>query len=107
MCFSSHFCYGYLIVYMLDMQDKGLRELSATALSSLVKFEPENFANVILEKLVPCTLSSDLCMRHGATLAIGEVVLALHKHNYAISTGQYAGYLLQSALSLSLSLSHY
>ncbi|KAL8542768.1 hypothetical protein ACS0TY_003596 [Phlomoides rotata] len=67
--------------------DKGLREVSATALSSLVKFEPENFANVILEKLVPCTLSSDLCMRHGATLAIGEVVLALHKHNYAISTG--------------------
>ncbi|KAL8555073.1 hypothetical protein ACS0TY_003029 [Phlomoides rotata] len=65
--------------------DKGLRELSATALSSLVRFEPGNFANV-LEKLVPCTLSSDLCMRHGATLAIGEVVLALHKHNYAIST---------------------
>ncbi|KAH6812160.1 ARM repeat superfamily protein [Perilla frutescens var. frutescens] len=66
--------------------DKGLRELAATALSSLVKFEPEYFANVILEKLVPCTLSSDLCMRHGATLATGEVVWALHKHNYALST---------------------
>ncbi|KAL0339271.1 UNVERIFIED_CONTAM: Tubulin-folding cofactor D [Sesamum angustifolium] len=66
--------------------DKGLRELAATALSSLVKFEPEYFANVVLEKLVPCTLSSDLCMRHGATLAIGEVVLALRRHNYVIST---------------------
>ncbi|PIN05322.1 Beta-tubulin folding cofactor D [Handroanthus impetiginosus] len=66
--------------------DKGLRELAATALSSLVKFEPEYFANVILEKLVPSTLSSDLCMRHGATLATGEVVLALNKHNFVLST---------------------
>ncbi|KAL0347692.1 UNVERIFIED_CONTAM: Tubulin-folding cofactor D [Sesamum calycinum] len=75
-----------LTVACYDREDKGLRELAATALSSLVKFEPEYFANVILEKLVPCTLSSDLCMRHGATLAIGEVVLALRRHNYVIST---------------------
>ncbi|KAG6437798.1 hypothetical protein SASPL_102728 [Salvia splendens] len=66
--------------------EKGLRELASTALSLLVKFEPEYFANVILDKLVPCTLSSDLCMRHGATLATGEVVLALHKHSYALPT---------------------
>lgn len=66
--------------------DKSLRELAATALSLLVKFEPEYFANVIMEKLVPCTLSSDLCMRHGGTLATGELVLALYKHNYALST---------------------
>ncbi|KAI3449108.1 hypothetical protein Pfo_005773 [Paulownia fortunei] len=66
--------------------DKGLRELAATALSSLVKFDPEYFANVILEKLFPCTLSSDLCMRHGATLATGEVVLALNKQNCVLST---------------------
>ncbi|XP_047981355.1 tubulin-folding cofactor D isoform X1 [Salvia hispanica] len=66
--------------------EKGLRELASTALSLLVKFEPEYFANVILDKLVPCTLSSDLCMRHGATLATGEVVLALHKQSYALPT---------------------
>ncbi|XP_057805540.1 tubulin-folding cofactor D [Salvia miltiorrhiza] len=66
--------------------EKGLRELASTALSLLVKFEPEYLAIVILEKLVPCTLSSDLCMRHGATLATGEVVLALHKHSYALPT---------------------
>ncbi|KAL6560372.1 hypothetical protein OROGR_003931 [Orobanche gracilis] len=65
--------------------DKSLRELAATALSALVKFEPEYFANIILEKLSPCTLSSDLCMRHGAVLATGEVVLALHMHNYILS----------------------
>lgn len=71
----------------LDMQEKGLRELAATALSCLVKFEPEYFADVIFDKLVPCTLSTDLCMRHGATLATGEVVLAIHKCNYVLSTG--------------------
>ncbi|KAL6560374.1 hypothetical protein OROGR_003933 [Orobanche gracilis] len=65
--------------------DKSLRELAATALSALVKFDPEYFANIILEKLSPCTLSSDLCMRHGAVLATGEVVLALHMHNYILS----------------------
>ncbi|KAG8363393.1 hypothetical protein BUALT_Bualt19G0017700 [Buddleja alternifolia] len=69
--------------------DKGLRELAASALSSLVKFEPEYFANVILEELVPHTLSSDLCKRHGATLATGEVVLALHEHNYVLPTDKH------------------
>ncbi|KAL2514965.1 Tubulin-folding cofactor D [Forsythia ovata] len=66
--------------------DKSLRELAANAISSLVKFKPDYFANVVLEKLIPCTLSSDLCMRHGATLAAGEVVLALHEGNYVLST---------------------
>ncbi|GFP94995.1 tubulin-folding cofactor d [Phtheirospermum japonicum] len=66
--------------------DKSLREIAATALSSLVKFDPGYFADVILEKLAPWTLSSDLCMRHGAVLAAGEVVLALHMHNYVLST---------------------
>lgn len=58
--------------------DKSLRELAAEALSALVKYDPEYFASFVVEKLIPCTLSSDLCMRHGATLAAGELVLALH-----------------------------
>lgn len=66
--------------------DKGLRELATNALSALVRYKPDYFAGVILEKLIPCTLSSDLCMRHGATLAVGEVILALHKCDYLLST---------------------
>ncbi|XP_031269631.1 tubulin-folding cofactor D isoform X1 [Pistacia vera] len=66
--------------------DKALRELAAEALSALVKYEPEYFANFVVEKLIPCTLSTDLCTRHGATLAAGEVVLALHQCDYALST---------------------
>lgn len=65
--------------------EKGLRELAAKALSSLVKYEPEHFADSVLERIIPCTLATDLCMRHGATLAAGELVLALHKCNYTLS----------------------
>ncbi|CAI9103662.1 OLC1v1002186C2 [Oldenlandia corymbosa var. corymbosa] len=64
--------------------DKGLRELATNALSALVKFNAEYFADVVLEKLIPLTLSTDLCMRHGATLALGEVVLALHEFGYLL-----------------------
>ncbi|XP_022574223.2 tubulin-folding cofactor D-like [Brassica napus] len=66
--------------------DKSLRELAAKALAALVKYEPEYFFNYVLEKLIPCTLSTDLCMRHGATLAAGEVVLALHQCGYVHSS---------------------
>lgn len=70
------------------MQDKVLRELSASALAALVKYQPDYFANTILERLVPCTLSTDLCMRHGATLAAGELILALNELNYVLSVGK-------------------
>lgn len=66
-----------------------MRELAAEALSALVKYDPDHFVNLVLEKLIPCTLSSDLCMRHGATLAAGEIVLAIHQCGYALSSGRY------------------
>ena len=75
-------------------QDKGLRELAADALSALVKYDPEYFASYAVEKLIPCTLSSDLCMRHGATLAVGEVVLSLHQCGHILSSGSYSFSLL-------------
>ncbi|CAH2063338.1 unnamed protein product [Thlaspi arvense] len=65
--------------------DKSLRELAAETLAALVKYEPKHFDNYVLEKLIPCTLSTDLCMRHGVTLAAGEVVLALHQCGYVLS----------------------
>ncbi|KAJ8632216.1 hypothetical protein MRB53_025552 [Persea americana] len=65
--------------------DKGLRELAAQALSALSKYDLGYFADSVLERLIPCTLSSDLCMRHGATLAAGELVLALHQSGIMLS----------------------
>ncbi|XP_008812353.2 tubulin-folding cofactor D isoform X2 [Phoenix dactylifera] len=59
--------------------DKSLRELAAEALSALAKYDHEYFAGYVVEKLIPCTLSLDLCTRHGATLAAGELVLTLHQ----------------------------
>ncbi|XP_061363955.1 tubulin-folding cofactor D [Gastrolobium bilobum] len=82
---------GYLFPFVDDLLDrkichwdKSLRELAAEALSFLVKYDPQYFASTVMEKLIPCTLSSDLCMRHGATLATGELVLALHQCNYPL-----------------------
>ncbi|MED6133423.1 hypothetical protein PIB30_028079 [Stylosanthes scabra] len=82
---------GYLLPFVDDLLDrkichwdKSLRELAAEALSFLVKYDPQYFATTVMEKLIPCTLSSDLCMRHGATLATGELVLALHRCSYAL-----------------------
>ncbi|XP_022717392.1 tubulin-folding cofactor D isoform X2 [Durio zibethinus] len=62
--------------------DKGLREHAAEALAALVSYDAAYFADSVLEKLIPFTLSSDLCTRHGATLAAGELVLALHRCGY-------------------------
>ncbi|RDX82306.1 Tubulin-folding cofactor D, partial [Mucuna pruriens] len=82
---------GFLFPFVDDLLDrkichwdKSLRELAAEALSLLVKYEPQYFASTVMEKLIPCTLSSDLCMRHGATLATGELVSALHQCNFAL-----------------------
>ncbi|KAK1420140.1 hypothetical protein QVD17_21492 [Tagetes erecta] len=82
---------GYLYPFMDELLsnkichwEKGLRELASNALSNLVKYDPEYSANFVLEKLIPCTLATDLCMRHGATLAVGELVLALKNCGYTL-----------------------
>lgn len=62
--------------------DRGLRELAAVSLASLVKYDVAYFGDAVLDKLIPWTLSADLNLRHGATLAIAEVVLALHQYDH-------------------------
>lgn len=68
-----------LICCKISHWDKNLRELAGKALSALAKYDLDYFAGYVLDKLVPNTLSLDLCMRHGATLAAGELVLTLHQ----------------------------
>ncbi|PHT59125.1 Tubulin-folding cofactor D [Capsicum baccatum] len=82
---------GYLYTFVDELLnskichwDKSLRELAANALSSLAKYDLGHFASTVVRKLLPCTLSSDLCMRHGATLAVGEVILSLHEREYVL-----------------------
>ncbi|KAF8672215.1 hypothetical protein HU200_049712 [Digitaria exilis] len=66
--------------------EKSLRELASQALSLLVQYDMDYFGGHALEKLVPYTLSSDLCTRHGSTLAAGEVALRLYQLGFTFST---------------------
>lgn len=76
-----------------------MRELAAEALAALVKYDAAYFANYALEKLIPSTLSSDLCTRHGTTLAAGELVLALHQCGFELPTGRHTFSLVVNGLS--------
>jgi tubulin-specific chaperone D len=55
----------------------------------LVQYDMNYFGGHALEKLVPCTLSTDLCTRHGATLAAGEVALKLYQLGFTFTTGKW------------------
>jgi hypothetical protein len=70
-------------------QEKALRELTAEALALLVPHDPPLFARDILNRLIASTLSADLPQRHGATLAVGEVLVALKAANVELSSGRF------------------
>ncbi|KAM3402677.1 hypothetical protein ACQJBY_006487 [Aegilops geniculata] len=71
--------------------EKSLRELAAQALALLVQYDMDYFSGHALKKLIPCTLSSDLCTRHGATLAAGEIALKLHQLGFIFTTDMQRG----------------
>ncbi|WOL10087.1 tubulin-folding cofactor D isoform X1 [Canna indica] len=77
-----------LLSSKINHWDKSLRELAAEALSALAQYDPKYFADHVLAKLIPSTLSSDLCTRHGATLAAGELVVTLHRLGIVFSTDE-------------------
>nr|CAB3499184.1 unnamed protein product [Digitaria exilis] len=83
--------------------EKSLRELAAQALSLLVQYDMDYFGGHALEKLVPYTLSSDLCTRHGSTLAAGEVALRLYQLGFTFSTVTFHLYLYFLDMQKSLS----
>ncbi|KAI5017459.1 hypothetical protein ZWY2020_042347 [Hordeum vulgare] len=71
--------------------ERSLRELAAQALALLVQYDMDYFSGHALKKLIPCTLSSDLCTRHGATLAAGEIALKLHQLGFIFTTDMQRG----------------
>ncbi|VVD01854.1 unnamed protein product [Leptidea sinapis] len=70
-----------LIDHLVDLKvehwDLAIRELAAKSLNKLTDKMPEYVATEILPKLVKKTESIDLNIRHGAILAVGEVIHAL------------------------------
>ncbi|XP_062561564.1 tubulin-specific chaperone D [Armigeres subalbatus] len=69
----------HLIEKKINHWDTNIRELSAQALSNLAKRDPLYMRDVILPKLFDLTETTDLNARHGATLAIGEIILSLER----------------------------
>eukprot|EP00741_Cyanophora_paradoxa_P003051 tig00000663_g2963.t1 len=57
--------------------DPAVRDLAARALGRIAPLDPALFAAHVLPNLVPRCVSAELSERHGAALAVAEVVLAL------------------------------
>ncbi|CAH1996514.1 unnamed protein product [Acanthoscelides obtectus] len=75
-----------LIQHLLDRKvdhwDTAIRELTAKALHNLTATALDYMIETALPNLFEKTTSIDLNSRHGATIAIGEVIHALSKTNY-------------------------
>ncbi|NXB05915.1 TBCD protein, partial [Cnemophilus loriae] len=72
-----------MIDHLVDMKinhwDSVIRELSTKALHNITPRAPEYMANVVLPRLLPLSVGSDLHTRHGAILACAEITHALCK----------------------------
>ncbi|NWU40724.1 TBCD protein, partial [Hylia prasina] len=72
-----------MINHLVDMKinhwDSVIRELATKALHNITPQAPEYMANVVLPRLLPLSVGSDLHTRHGAILACAEITHALCK----------------------------
>ncbi|NWR35105.1 TBCD protein, partial [Tachuris rubrigastra] len=69
----------HLVNMKINHWDSVIRELSTKALHNITPRAPEYMANVVLPRLLPLSVGSDLHTRHGAILACGEITHALCK----------------------------
>ncbi|XP_011495321.1 PREDICTED: tubulin-specific chaperone D [Ceratosolen solmsi marchali] len=74
------FC-EHLIRCKVAHWDIAIRELTAKALYNLAGLRPDYTINKMLPLLMDFLTSPDLCHCHGATLAIAEILIALHDMN--------------------------
>ncbi|XP_047100592.1 tubulin-specific chaperone D [Schistocerca piceifrons] len=68
---------NHLVERKVDHWDIAIQDLAAKALHNLTPRAPEYTATAVMDKLLTQTLSIDMKARHGAVLAIGEIVHAL------------------------------
>ncbi|XP_075297320.1 tubulin-specific chaperone D isoform X1 [Opisthocomus hoazin] len=69
----------HLVNMKINHWDSVIRELSTKALHNLTPRAPEYMANVVLPRLLPFSVGTDLHTRHGAILACAEITHALCK----------------------------
>uniref|UniRef100_A0A8C5THK5 Tubulin-specific chaperone D n=1 Tax=Malurus cyaneus samueli TaxID=2593467 RepID=A0A8C5THK5_9PASS len=67
----------HLVNMKINHWDGVIRELSTKALHNITPQAPEYMANVVLPRLLPLSVGSDLHTRHGAILACAEITHAL------------------------------
>ena len=83
----------HLVEKKVGHWDTSVRELTAKALHNLTACEPQYLLGTVLPGLMDSAVGRDLHLSHGATLATGEVVLALSKvaASHGVSLPQYLG----------------
>ncbi|NXW84811.1 TBCD protein, partial [Alopecoenas beccarii] len=69
----------HLVNMKINHWDCVIRELSTKALHNLTRRAPEYMADVVLPRLLPLSVGTDLHTRHGAILACAEITHALCK----------------------------
>ncbi|NXY54620.1 TBCD protein, partial [Callaeas wilsoni] len=69
----------HLVNMKINHWDSVIRELATKALHNITPRAPEYMANVVLPRLLPLSVGSDLHTRHGAILACAEITHALCK----------------------------
>uniref|UniRef100_A0A8C5TIZ6 Tubulin-specific chaperone D n=1 Tax=Malurus cyaneus samueli TaxID=2593467 RepID=A0A8C5TIZ6_9PASS len=74
----------HLVNMKINHWDGVIRELSTKALHNITPQAPEYMANVVLPRLLPLSVGSDLHTRHGAILACAEITHALFAFHFAI-----------------------
>ena len=67
----------HLLESKVNHWDPTIRELSGSALASLVEVAPDYIVETALPKLVVMATDKDMESRHGAIIAVGEIILAL------------------------------
>lgn len=70
---------NHLVERKVNHWDSAIRELTAKALHKLTFRAPQYMAEVVLAQLFAKTDSIDINTRHGAVLALGEIINALHE----------------------------
>ena len=68
----------YLYSNRLIHVEPQIRDISATALSLLVPFQPKYFVDEIIPKLIKNATSPSLRIRHGSLVGIGYILLGLY-----------------------------
>ncbi|NXA51624.1 TBCD protein, partial [Nothocercus julius] len=69
----------HLVNMKINHWDNVIRELAAKALHNLTPRAPDYMAHVVLPRLLPLSVGTDLHTRHGAILACAEITQALCK----------------------------